>query len=154
MFGIKSKNPKNLKADTTNTSANTKIYAKEKSGTQTRLVSHEKKEICPKYSARIGEIASVVEMSIASAFAKPFGILHFELKNFVSGVTKTPIAITLIKLIKNPASKTENGFIRRIIKPATPKDDNKSYCLPRSVLAKNTMAIMLARTTDGENEQR
>ena len=65
-----------------------------------------------------------------------------------------PIAITLIKLIKKPASNTENGFIKRMINPATPKDDNKSYCLPRSVLAKNTMAIMLALTTDGAKEQR
>ena len=77
MFGINSKKPKNLKADTTNTSAKTRIYANENSGTQIRFVSHEKKEICPKYSARIGEIARVVDMSMASAFAKAFGILHF-----------------------------------------------------------------------------
>ena len=65
-----------------------------------------------------------------------------------------PIATTLTKLIRNPASKTENGFIRRIIKPATPKDDKRSYCLPISVLAKNTIAMMLALTTDGAKEQR
>ena len=77
MFGINSKKPKNLNAETTNTSANTSMYAKENNGTQIRFVSQEKKEICPKYKAKIGEIASVVETSIASAFERAFGILHF-----------------------------------------------------------------------------
>ena len=103
-FGTANKKPKNGNILTIITRAKTIMYAAEKSGTQIRFVSHEKKEILPKYIASTGDIAKVVHISMASAADSLFGILHLFVKNFESGCAKMPMAITLRKLIKKPAS--------------------------------------------------
>ena len=58
------------------------------------------------------------------------------------------------KLSRKPGSKTDKGLYKSTTMPARPIEFNLSYCLPKIFASDITKNIMLALTTDTENEHK